>query len=91
MTTSKVILRNLLGLLLIISVVLCGLYLLLDVLALFAYFNHEVVIANQFIDESFYLLIFFVPPYFIGKYINRPDIVKAVEDYLLSKSKSEHY
>ncbi|MBD0786301.1 D-fructose-6-phosphate amidotransferase [Vibrio sp. Y2-5] len=91
MTTSKVILRNFLGLILIMSVVLCGLYILLDALAIFAYFNHEVVIANQFIDESFYLLIFFIPPYFIGKYINRPEIVQALEDYILSKSKSEHF
>nr|QIH43942.1 D-fructose-6-phosphate amidotransferase [Vibrio ziniensis] len=91
MTTSKVFLRNVLGLLLIMSAVLAGLYILLDILALFAYINHEDIIAGLFIHDSFYLLFFFIPPYFIGKYINRPDTIKELEDYLLQKSKTEHY
>ena len=89
MTASKVFLRDFLGLLLIVSTVLAGLCMLLDVLALFAYVNHEDVIASLFFHESLYLLMFFIPPYFIGRYINKSEWVKAVEEYLLMKSKSE--
>ncbi|WP_154180243.1 D-fructose-6-phosphate amidotransferase [Vibrio furnissii] len=89
MTASKMFLRDFLGLVLIVSIVLALLSVLLDLLALMAYFNHETQVATVLFDESFYMLVFFVPPYFIAKYINRTDVVKAVDEYQLMKSKSE--
>ncbi len=89
MTASKMFLRDFLGLVLIVSTVLALLSILLDLLALMAYFNHETQVATVLFDESFYMLVFFVPPYFIAKYINRTDVVKAVDEYQLMKSKSE--
>ncbi|EKO3384158.1 D-fructose-6-phosphate amidotransferase [Vibrio fluvialis] len=89
MTASKMFLRDLLGLILIVSTVLALLSVLLDLLALLAYVNHETQVATLLFDESFYLLVFFIPPYFIAKYINRAEVVKAVDEYQLMKSKSE--
>jgi len=89
MSGWKVALRNLLGLILIISSILSGLCILMDAAGVFAYFNHEQLIASQLFHESFYILVFFVPPYFIGKYINKADIVKALEEYRLLKSHTE--
>jgi hypothetical protein len=74
MTISKVFLRDILGLALVISTVLAALCILLDIFAVFAYLNHEEKIASIFFDESFYLLVFFIPPYFISKYINHLDM-----------------
>ncbi|MDF2152869.1 D-fructose-6-phosphate amidotransferase [Vibrio sp. CAU 1672] len=91
MTASKVYFRDFLGLVLIFSTVLAGLGVLLDMLAVFTYLNHEEAIAISFLHESFYLLVFFVPPYFIAKYINRAELVKAVEEFLLMKSKTEQF
>ncbi len=89
MTASKMFIRDFLGLLLIICTVLAGLSILLCLLAVFAYANHDTGLASDFFHESFYLLAFFVPPYFIARYINRAETVAAVEQYLLMKSKSE--
>lgn len=89
MTASKVFVRDLLGLVLILSTVLAVLCLLLDSMALFTYLNHEEAIATVLFDESLYLLVFFIPPYFIGKYINRAEVVKAVDEYMLMKNRSD--
>ncbi|MDD9155221.1 D-fructose-6-phosphate amidotransferase [Aliivibrio sp. S4TY2] len=74
MTITSVYRRDILGLVLLISIVLATLYLLLDLLALFAYLNHEKEIASIFFHQSFYFLVFFIPPYFIAKYIKQMDI-----------------
>lgn len=87
MTTFKVFLRDMLGLVLILSAVLALFSLLLDLTALFAYLHHDSGHASLLLHESYYLLVFFIPPYFIGKYINRAEVVQAVEDFLLMKSK----
>ncbi|EDL55845.1 MULTISPECIES: hypothetical protein [Vibrio] len=89
MTASKMFVRDFLGLLLIVCTVLAGLCVLLCLLALFAYVNHETILASDFFHESFYLIVFFIPPYFIARHINRAETVTAVEQYLLMKSKSE--
>lgn len=91
MTTSKNILRDLLGLVLIISTAFVALSVLLDAWAFLAYLSHEDVIATTFFHESFYLLIFLVPAYFIGKLINRPDWVAAAQEYQLRKNSSEQF
>lgn len=69
--------RDMLGLVLLISTILSTLYILLDMLALFAYLNHEKEIALMFFQQSFYFLAFFIPPYFIAKYIKRMDVTKT--------------
>lgn len=80
MTQLKVYLRDILGLLLLISTTLAALYVLLDIVALFAYLNDEQEIASTFFQQSFYLLVFFIPPYFIAKYIKRLDIIEPKMD-----------
>lgn len=82
-------LREFLGLAFIISVVLGSLSLLLDLLAAFAYWNHEELIANLFLHESLYYIVFIVPPYFIVKYINRSELITASDDYLKMKQATE--
>lgn len=81
--------RDFLGLLLIVCTVLAGLSVLLCLLALFAYINHEALIASTFFHESYYLIAFIIPPYFIARYINRSETLAAVDQYLLMKNKSE--
>ncbi len=58
MTASKMFVRDFLGLLLIVCTVLAGLCVLLCLLALFAYVNHETILASDFFHESFYLIAF---------------------------------
>ena len=77
MTIPTVYQRDILGLALLISTILTTLYILLDILALFAYLNHENEIASGLFQQSFYFLVFFVPPYFIAKYIKRMDVTTA--------------
>jgi len=91
MTVYKVILRDFLGLIVIMSVVLATLGLLLDFMVVFAYFSNEQSIAGTFFHESFYLLAFIVPAYFIVKYINNTQMVVELEAYLLAKDRSEHF
>ncbi len=74
MTIPTVYRRDILGLVLLISIVLSTLYILLNVLALFAYLNHEKEIASTFFHQSFYFLVFFILPYFIAKYIKQMDV-----------------
>ncbi len=89
MTASKNFLRDFLGLVLIISSAFVVFSVLLDFWAFIAYLSHEDVIATTFIHESFYLLAFLVPAYFIGKLINRPDWVSVAREYQLKKNISE--
>lgn len=89
MTASKNFLRELLGLVLIISAAFAALSVLLDFWAFLAYLGHEDVIATVFFHESLYLLAFLVPAYFIGKLINRPDWVAVAQEYQLKKNQSE--
>ncbi len=91
MTTFKVVLRDFLGLIVIVSIILATIGVLLDALVVFAYVTHEEVIANLFFHESFYLLVFFIPPYFIVKYINNTKLVSEIEAFLLLKHKKEHF
>jgi hypothetical protein len=86
MIASKNFLRDLLGLILIISAAFAALSVLLDFLALIAYLNHEDATATMFFHESFYLLAFLVPAYFIGQLINRPNWVAVAQEYQLSKN-----
>ncbi len=90
MTMFKVMIRDLLGLIVIISTILATLGILLDLFVVFAYFTNETTIANMFFHESFYLLAFLIPPYFIAKYITNSQRVADVEAYLLLKHKNEH-
>lgn len=90
MTMFKVIIRDFLGLIVIISTILATLGILLDLVMVFAYLTNENSIANMFFHESFYLLVFLIPPYFIAKYITNSQRVEDVEAYLLLKHKNEH-
>ena len=75
MTISKVFQRDLLGLILVALTALVALYVLLNMFALFAYVNQETQIASTFLEQSFYLIIFVIPPYFIEKYIKHLNVV----------------
>ncbi|MGF1779296.1 D-fructose-6-phosphate amidotransferase [Vibrio nomapromontoriensis] len=74
MRLSKPILRDALGLGLIISVTLALLSVLLDVLGVLAYFNNEKDIATLLFHESFGFLVFLIPPYFIAEAIKRIEL-----------------
>lgn len=86
---KKVFVRDILGLGLIVSIVMAGLGILLMILAIFAYFDHEDAIAALFTHESLYLIVFLLPPYFIAKYINTSELVAAMNEYRLMKSRRE--
>lgn len=84
-------LREFLGLAFIVSVVLGTLSLLLDLLAVFAYWNHEQLIADLFLHESLYFIVFVIPPYFIAKYINRSELTRASNHYLKMKRVADNH
>jgi|GEM_PF-1167600 len=91
MTAYQNFIRDTLGIALIVSTILAGLSIFLDVLGVLAYLNHESHIATIFFHESFYFLGFLIPPYFIAKYINRPDMLAAAQAYQRAKSQAEQY
>ncbi|OCH16654.1 D-fructose-6-phosphate amidotransferase [Aliivibrio sp. 1S165] len=77
MTISKVFQRDLLGLLLIVLTALVALYVLLNIFALFAYVNNEDKIASTFLDQSFYLMVFVIPPYFLDRYLSSHHVIES--------------
>ncbi|WP_319536123.1 D-fructose-6-phosphate amidotransferase [uncultured Vibrio sp.] len=85
----KYFLRELLGLAIVVCVVFGVLGVLLDLFALTALFEHQGSIADIFFHESLYFVVFFIPPYFLWKVINRPDLVLATKNYLASRLEAE--
>ncbi|MDV6252582.1 D-fructose-6-phosphate amidotransferase [Vibrio sp. EA2] len=85
----KYFLRELLGLAIVVCVVFGVVGVLLDLFALTAFFEHQDSIANIFFHESLYFVIFFIPPYFLWKLIDRPDLVLATQKYLAERLESE--
>lgn len=83
MTASKLYFRDLLGLTMILSAILVTLGSIFGVLAVLTHFAHEDVIAATFFHESVPLFIFLIPCFLIGRYINRPQWVSSVQQYLL--------
>ncbi|PQJ45072.1 D-fructose-6-phosphate amidotransferase [Vibrio campbellii] len=82
-------LRELLGLTIVVSVVFGVLSILLDFCALAVLCEHQENIAHIFFHESFYFVAFLIPPYFLWKVINRPDLVAATEEYQANKLELE--
>jgi hypothetical protein len=78
----KYFIRELLGLAIVVCVVFGVLGIMLDLFALTAFFEHQDSIARIFFHESFYFIAFFIPPFFLWKLINRPDLVLATQQYL---------
>ncbi|MCW8348004.1 D-fructose-6-phosphate amidotransferase [Vibrio sp. ZSDZ65] len=74
MRLSKPILRDALGLGLIISVALASLSILLDILGVLAYVNNEATIATLLFHESYSFLIFLIPPYFLARALMRIEL-----------------
>ncbi len=85
----KYFIRELLGLAIVVCVVLGVLGVILDLFALAALFERQDSIAQLFFRESLYFVVFFIPPYFLYKLINRPDLVAAAQDYLAMKIEAE--
>lgn len=85
----KYFIRELLGLAIVVCVVFGVLGLMLDLFALTALVEHQDSIARIFFHESLYFIVFFIPPYFLWKLINRPDLVIAAQDYLAMKIEAE--
>ncbi|BDR14626.1 D-fructose-6-phosphate amidotransferase [Vibrio sp. STUT-A11] len=85
----KYFLRELLGLAIVVCVVFGVVGVLLDLFALTAFFEHQDSIANVFFHESLYFVIFFIPPYFLWKLIDRPDLVLATQKYLAARLEAE--
>ncbi|UXI03922.1 D-fructose-6-phosphate amidotransferase [Photobacterium sp. TY1-4] len=83
MTASKLYLRDLLGITMILSAILVTLGSIFGVLAILTHFSHEDAIASTFLHESVPLFVFLIPFYLISRYINRPQWVIGVQQYLL--------
>ncbi|WP_413285138.1 D-fructose-6-phosphate amidotransferase [Vibrio sp. MA40-2] len=88
MSKSKIFLRDLLGLILILSSISVTIAVLLDVLAVLTHFSHEDMISSTFFHESLPLFLFVIPAIAIAKYINRPEWVEAVKNYRLNAAKN---
>ena len=82
-------LRELLGLTIVVSAVFGALSIFLDLCALATLCEHQENIAHIFFHESFYFVAFLIPPYFLWKVINRPDLVAATEEYQANKLELE--
>ncbi|PQJ65519.1 D-fructose-6-phosphate amidotransferase [Vibrio jasicida] len=82
-------LRELLGLAIVVSVVFGALSVLLDLCALVAFCEHQEDTAQLFFHESFYFVAFLIPPCFLWRAINRPDLVSATQEYQASRCELE--
>ncbi|WED24304.1 D-fructose-6-phosphate amidotransferase [Vibrio sp. JC009] len=78
MTKSKLILRDTLGLLLLISTIALVLAVMLDAFALLAYVRHEEVVANTLFSESLPMFVFILPLLFVARYIKRSEWYFAI-------------
>ncbi len=85
----KYLIRELLGLAIVVSVVFGTLGIMLDLFGLTALFEHQTAIAHTFFSESLYFTVFLIPPFFLWKLINRPDLVSARDSYLAEKLEAE--
>ncbi|MGU3846598.1 D-fructose-6-phosphate amidotransferase, partial [Vibrio diabolicus] len=70
----KHFIRELLGLAIVVSVVFGVLGVMLELFALTALWEHQQAIADVFFHESLYFVVFLIPPYFLWKLINRPEL-----------------
>ncbi|MFB1069864.1 D-fructose-6-phosphate amidotransferase [Vibrio diabolicus] len=85
----KHFIRELLGLAIVVSVVFGVLGVMLELFALTALWEHQQTIADVFFHESLYFVVFLIPPYFLWKLINRPELVSADQAYLAMKLEAE--
>ncbi|PFG45313.1 hypothetical protein ATG66_3594 [Vibrio sp. ES.051] len=85
----KHFIRELLGLTIVVSVVFGVLGVMLELFALTALWEHQESIADIFFNESFYLIVFFIPAYCLWKLINHPTLVLADQAYVAMKLESE--
>ncbi|MBT0033558.1 D-fructose-6-phosphate amidotransferase [Vibrio alginolyticus] len=81
--------RELLGLAIVVSVVFGVLGVMLELFALTALWEHQQTIADVFFHESLYFIVFLIPPYFLWKLINRPELVSSDQAYLAMKLEAE--
>ncbi|PSW21847.1 D-fructose-6-phosphate amidotransferase [Photobacterium sanctipauli] len=87
MTATKLYFRDMLGLVLIISATMVMMGLIFGVLAVLNFVSHEDALASTYLHEAAPLFFFAIPCLLLGKYINRPQWVHDVEEYLLAKAK----
>lgn len=85
----KYFLREFLGLIIVVCIVFGVVGVMLDLFALTAFFEHQDSIAHVFFHESLYFVFFFIPPYFLWKLINRPDLVLATQKCLAARLEAE--
>ncbi|MGF1690989.1 D-fructose-6-phosphate amidotransferase [Photobacterium kagoshimensis] len=89
MDASKIYLRDILGLGLIILSVMTVLGTLFSVLAALNYLSHEEAMAATYIKEAIPLMLCILPAFFLGKYINKPAWVIATDDFRLNSAKNQ--
>lgn len=87
MNASRLYLRDLLGIGLVISAILVVLGLIFSVLAALNFITHEEVLANTYLNEALPLFLFVLPGFLIARFINRPQWVHDVEEYHLESAK----
>ncbi|MDO6497890.1 D-fructose-6-phosphate amidotransferase [Photobacterium sanguinicancri] len=89
MDASKIYLRDILGLGLIILSVMTVLGILFSILAALNYISHEEAMAATYLKEAIPLMLCIIPALLLGKYINKPAWVIATDDFRLSSAKNQ--
>lgn len=87
MNASRLYLRDLLGIGLVVSAILVVLGLIFSILAALNFITHEEVLASTYLHEALPLFFFILPGLAIGKFINRPKWVHDVEEYQLESAR----
>ncbi|KHT61905.1 D-fructose-6-phosphate amidotransferase [Photobacterium gaetbulicola] len=87
MNASKLYLRDLLGIGLVISAILVVLGLIFCTLAALNFITHEEVLANTYLHEALPLFFFLLPCIAIARFISRPKWVHSIEEYQLESAK----
>ncbi|KLV02150.1 D-fructose-6-phosphate amidotransferase [Photobacterium aphoticum] len=87
MTASKLYLRDILGLGLLISAILVMLGIIFSLLGALNYFIGQDMAADTFMREAIPLFFFMVPCFLLAKIISRPQWIHDVEDYQLAAAK----
>ncbi|OAN13207.1 D-fructose-6-phosphate amidotransferase [Photobacterium jeanii] len=89
MSASKIYLRDILGLGVIILSVMAVIGTLFSILAMLNYMTHEDAMAANFITEAIPLLLCSIPAFILAKFINKPAWVIATDDFRLKSARDK--
>ncbi|KLV08089.1 hypothetical protein [Photobacterium ganghwense] len=87
MNASKCFLRDLLGIVLVVSAISVMMGIIFSCLAGLNYLSHEEAFASTYLHEAIPLLFCIIPSLILAKIINRPKWIHDVEEYELQSAK----